>query len=50
MKLPFKAVIFDLDNTLANTEDYYNIALRQMYLFLKPYLRIVDFKTFEVAY
>ena len=49
-KTPYKAVLIDLDNTLANTEDYYESAVMPVYEFLKPKLKIVTWPQFKSAY
>jgi len=56
----YKGVIFDLDQTLANTEDYTlssegdtdckKYAEWQLYSFLKPYLKVIDWRAFQSIY
>ncbi len=50
--IPYKlrAVLLDLDGTLANTEDYYKPATVAVYEFLKPILKIVTQEQFLKAY
>jgi HAD superfamily hydrolase (TIGR01549 family)/HAD superfamily hydrolase (TIGR01509 family) len=52
-----KGICFDLDQTLSNTEDYFGskkdyekTAEWQVYQYLKPHLKIVDWETFKDVY
>ena len=50
MRLLYKAILFDLDNTLLNTEKYYEEALIEVYKFLQKHLKIVSKEEFVNAY
>ena len=50
MRLLYKAILFDLDNTLLDTEQFYEEALLEVYKFLQKYLKIVPKEEFIRAY
>lgn len=45
-----KAVLIDLDNTLCNTEDYYDYALECCYLKFKKEIKNISFVQFKMQY
>ena len=50
MRLLYKAILFDLDNTLLDTEQFYEDALLEVYKFLQKHLKIVSKEEFIRAY
>ena len=47
----YTTVLFDIDNTLLNTEDFYDAALKFVYLkYFKAHLKFINWSTFKKLY